>query len=238
MGSSRCSSPRSRAIVAESARSPTISATGSPGTTFSSKKATTRTPNSVGIVASSRLPRSCNTHLGPALAVEDHRDVPAFYGRMLRPQIHREPEIDPGRGLIDPVVDSGVQRFAGGLIDRPAGHHDQRIGDAITVEGIVATWAEARAMEQRIEEVVGVRVVGPPVENRHVGVALADRLAHAGRVARHDLHANTNGGELRLNRLRDPAQLYIGSRAPQLHRKAVRVAGGPQQPAGFGRVVA
>src|SRR6266581_5021355 len=125
MGSSRCSSARRRAIVAESARSPTISATGSPGTTFNRRYATTRTPNSVGIVASSRLATSCNTDLRPALAVEDHRDVPAVDRRMLRPEINGKPEVEPRRGVIDARVDAGVQRLARRLIHGAARHHDQ-----------------------------------------------------------------------------------------------------------------
>src|SRR6266704_5920289 len=117
MGSSRCSSARRRAIVAESARSPTISATGSPGTTFSSRKTTTRTPNSVGIVASSRLPTSRNMSLGPALAVEDHGNIPPLDGGAFRPEVHGKPEIEPGRGFKDAIVDSGVQRLARRLVD-------------------------------------------------------------------------------------------------------------------------
>src|SRR5436190_19118284 len=180
MGWSRCSSPRSRAIVAESARSPTISATGSPGTTFSRRKATTRTPNSVGMVASSRLPTSRNTdpRFGPALAVEDHRDVPSLHGGMLRPQVHREPEIDPGRGGEDALVDALVQGLTRGLVYGVAGDHDQGVGDRITIEGIVTAWTEARAMELRIQEVFGVGVIGPIVQDRLVGVVCAIRLEH------------------------------------------------------------
>src|SRR2546428_508356 len=103
-------------MVAESARSPTISATGSPGRTFSNRKATTRTPNNVGIVASSRLPTSRNTNLGPALAVEDHRNVPALDRWMLRPEINGKPEVKPRRGVIDARVDATIQRLARRLI--------------------------------------------------------------------------------------------------------------------------
>ena len=45
---------RWRAIVAESACSPTISATGSPGATFSRRKETTSTPANVGSTSSRR----------------------------------------------------------------------------------------------------------------------------------------------------------------------------------------
>src|SRR5439155_22391666 len=187
MGWSRCSSARSRAIVAESARSPTISATGSPGTTFNKRNATTRTPNSVGIVESSRLPTSCSTSLRPALTVEDHRDVPAVDRRMLRPEINGKPEVEPRRRVIDALVDSGVQRLARRLIDGAARHHDQRVGDAIAVEGVVPAGPNARALKQRVQRIVGIRIVGPPVGDRHVGVPLPDRFAHAGGVARYDL---------------------------------------------------
>src|SRR4051812_21514102 len=105
-------------MVAESARSPTISATGSPGTTFNKRKATTRTPNSVGIVDTRRLPTSCSTCLGPALAVEDHGHVPPLDRGVLRPEVDREPEVDPGRRLMHTLVDPGVQRLAAGLIHR------------------------------------------------------------------------------------------------------------------------
>src|SRR5258706_12195284 len=98
-------------MVAESARSPTISATGSPGTTFNKRNATTRTPNSVGIVASNRLATSCNTCLCPALTVEDHRDIPAADRRMLRPEINGKPEVEPRRCVKDALVDSRVERL-------------------------------------------------------------------------------------------------------------------------------
>src|SRR5437867_11456608 len=99
-------------MVAESARSPTISATGSPGTTFSNRKATTRTPNSVGIVASSRLPTSRNTNLGPALAGEDRRNIPPRDGGVFSPEVHGNPEAEPGGGCKDAKDDSGVEALA------------------------------------------------------------------------------------------------------------------------------
>src|ERR1043166_949432 len=97
--------------IAESARSPTISATGSPGTTLRSKNSTTRTPNSVGIVATSRLVTSCNTDLGPTLAVENDRNVPAFDGGVLGPEIDGEPEVQPRRGVEHALVDAAIQRL-------------------------------------------------------------------------------------------------------------------------------
>src|SRR5437899_4797507 len=171
-------------MVAESALSPTISATGSPGTTFRRRKATTRTPNSVGIVASRRLATSFNTDFGPALAVENHRDIPAFDRGMLRPEVNGKPEVEPRSGVIDARVDATIQRLARRLTHGAARHHDQRVGDAIAVERVVPAGPNARAVKQRVEEVVGIRIVGPPVGDRHVGVALPDGFAHARGVAR------------------------------------------------------
>src|SRR5207253_3073438 len=76
--------------------------------------------------------------------------------------------------------------------------------------------AEAPAVEQRIEEVVGVRVIRPPVEEHHVGLALARRLTLARGVPLHQLHAHADPLELRLDRLRDTRQLHVAPCPPQL----------------------
>src|SRR5438034_938767 len=56
------------AMVAASARSPTMAATGSPGATFNRRNATTSTPNSVGSVINTRRPTRRITAVQPVRA--------------------------------------------------------------------------------------------------------------------------------------------------------------------------
>jgi len=94
------------------------------------------------MVASSRLPTSRNTNPGPALAVENHRNVPALDRGCWAQRSTGNQRIDPRRGLKDPVVDAAVQRFPGHLVDCAPRDEDERVGDAVAIEGVVAARTE------------------------------------------------------------------------------------------------
>src|SRR5438034_673940 len=164
------------------------------------------------------------------LTVEDHRHIPPRDVRALRPQVGGEPEVQPRRGAVDPLVDLPVQGCARRIVGGAAGAQNQRVRHGIRVERIVAAGAEIAGIEERIEEIVGVGVIGPPVEHYHVGLAFAGRLALARGVALDQLDPDADRLELSLHRLRHPRQLDIARMAPQRGGDPASIAGSGEQP--------
>src|SRR2546428_398830 len=145
------------------------------------------------------------SHPRPALAVGDHREFPPLHLRVLGPQIDGEPQVQPGRGAVHAFVDLTVQRGARGIVGGAPGAEDERVRDRIPVKGIVAARPEVAAVEQREQEVVSVGVIGPPVEQRHVGLAGAGRLPLAGGVPLHQLDPGADLLDVGRHRLRRAA---------------------------------
>src|SRR3712207_811823 len=91
-------------------------------------------------------------------------------------------------------------------------------------------------MEQRVVEVFRVGVVGPPVGQKQIGLAMTDRLSGTRCVPLDDLGPNSNGGEVLLDRLGQTSQLRT-LRAPEFQGEAVGVSGLLEQTLGFGWIV-
>src|SRR5438309_8620155 len=113
-------------MVPESARCPTISWTGSPGATYSTRNTTTRTPNSVGIESSSRRAMKASIRLsayrdvGPTLAVENCRHGKALDPWLNRVEIPVEKQKDH-RGIVErDLIGLLVHRCSLGVVRLPA----------------------------------------------------------------------------------------------------------------------
>src|SRR2546423_15021784 len=99
---------------------------------------------------------------GPALAVENHRNVPPVEGRLRSPEVDRKPEVNPRRRAVDAFIETAIECLARALIDGAACRENQRIRDGITVKGNVAAGPEAAALEGRRQEIIRVGITSPP----------------------------------------------------------------------------
>src|SRR6185312_2605318 len=116
------------------------------------------------------------------------------------------------------------------------GARDELVDGWVLVERHVAADALVRADEQRVEKVLGVRVVGVPIFDEEVGVAVARRFAGRGIVALDERDPDADGGQIRLDGLRDSLKRLVLPN-PQLDGESLRVARGGEQGAGFCGVV-
>ena len=91
--------------------------------------------------------------------------------------------------------------------------------------------ALAARVEERIGEVLGIGVVGVPVAEKEIGLAVPDGGAHAGSVALDDLDPDAERLEILLHRLRHPRELGALA-APELQLEPVGDSRLGQQPPG------
>src|SRR2546422_5545252 len=105
-----------------------------------------------------------------------YRQIPTHELRPPRPQVGGKPEVQPGRSAIHALVDPAVQGRTRGVVRGAARAEDQRVRARVGIKRIVASGAGAPGVEQWVKEVVGVGVVGPPIQDDHVGFTLARRL--------------------------------------------------------------
>ena len=89
----------------------------------------------------------------------------------------------------------------------------------VVQEGVVPAGAGVLRVEERIGEVLGIGIVGIPVGEEEVGLALPHGGPGARGVTLDDLHLDADGREALLHRLRD-AGVLGPLRAPELERQS------------------
>ena len=117
-------------------------------------------------------------HIGPPLTVEDGGN-----GKTLDPGLHRvhvlvEEEEDHRRIVELDLVRLGVQRAALRFILLAVSLINQRIEVGIGVERNVSSHSLVFAVQQRVEEVLRIRIIRPPFLEGQIGLALARSFAH------------------------------------------------------------
>src|ERR1700686_2260280 len=126
-------------MVAESARSPTISSTGSPGATYSRRNVTTSTPANVGTARASRRAKntavsaqaslstgiSAKLHVGPPLGVEHHGNLKSGDPWLHGVQFVVEKQVNHRRVAKLDLVRLPVKCPAAGLVGLGGGSADE-----------------------------------------------------------------------------------------------------------------
>src|SRR5262249_26055891 len=153
------------------------------------------------------------------------------------------PERDDGEIVRRPALDAGVDRAASGRIE----HLPAASGEPVHHGGRVAAPVVARGRAHgRVEgQVVEVRIPDPhPRQRAHLEVAVADVCIEGAPLVGAHVERDADGGELRLDRLRQATRPRLGRRLvdqPEAGKgaRAVRIAvAGPiEQSAGTLRVV-
>src|SRR6476661_8067490 len=220
-------------MVSASARSPTISCTGSPGATYRRRKTTTSTPASVGMARRTRRRRklgkngcwvlvvtadrerldaalgvrlralrSGDLHVRPALTVEDRRDFEVADPGLHGVEVIVEEEGHHGRVRVGERVGGAVERCALRIVLFAPSGQDELVERRVGVERHVTARAFAAGVQERIEEAVGVGIVGVPGLERHVGLALARCLTRGRRITLYELRADARRVQVSLDRLR------------------------------------
>src|ERR1700674_3193035 len=117
-------------------------------------------------------------HIGPPLTVEDGGNGEALYPGLYRVHVLVEEQIDHRRVVELDLVSLGVQRAALRFVLLAVRLIYQRVEFRIRVERDVASYSLVFAVQQRIQEVFGVRIIRPPFLEREGGLAFTRGLAH------------------------------------------------------------
>src|SRR5206468_4682966 len=83
-------------------------------------------------------------------------------------------------------------------------------------------------VKKRIQKVLRVRIVRPPLLDVEVGRSLASSLAHRRCIALNNLRPDSRLGQISLNRLREARRL-VGCSGPQLDVDSVRMSSRSEQ---------
>src|SRR6185437_7512373 len=183
-----------------------------------------------------RLWRPLDVRRGPSLAGEDRRHgeslEPWLYGVQFRIEEHEQ----HGCLLVRQRIRLAIQREPFLIVRLPARSGNHAVKRSVAEERYVATNAAVVAVQQGIEKILGVRIIGVPVLEGDVGLAVPRRFAHRRRVALNDLDADADLREVCLDRLRDAREL-LALRRPQLYVDSVGITGVLEQRTCTRRVV-
>src|ERR1700693_4440469 len=101
-------------------------------------------------------------HIGPALAVEDSGNLEALDPGLYRVQVFVEEKVDHQRIFELEVIGLSVQRIARRLVLLAVRQIYDRIEVRIREKGDISARPLVLAVQKRVQEVLGVRIVGPP----------------------------------------------------------------------------